>query len=296
MKIYQTCIPPENMKPKIHSKLIEATIFTFLTLASVQTSSAHITYGGIARNLGADVETAPSSGIFVPGAITGATAASPFFKTITNQTVTSNFGWAAGTSLAFGDTHRSRAFRFTLAEAGLATIQVDADPTRGAALGIPIMPAFSLYSGLFNLGSPDHDLAEITLAHLATLGNPQPRIGALNSLGDWKIGNDASVPNGMGSFNFSELSSMTYIGNAADGMIANFGSAAGINGDGLADGSVRRSFLLPAGDYSVVIGGAEIAGTNLQTYGINASLTVIPEPTVSLLIGLSGLGLFLRRR
>ncbi len=272
------------------------TVLFALTLITAPTSFAHTTYGGTARNLGTNVETSPGSGTFLPGSISGASAASPYFKTITNQTVTSNFGWVAGTDPAYGDAHHIKAFRFTLAEAGLATINVTADSARGTALGIPIMPAFSLYSGLLSTGSSDYDTAGITLAYLQTLGNPQPRNGALNSLGDWKIGNDSSVPDGLGAYNFNELSSLTYLGNAADGTSANFGSAVGVNGDGVADGSVWQSFWLPAGDYTVIIGGGEIAGGNSQTFGINASLTFIPEPSGALLIGISGLGLVLRRR
>jgi hypothetical protein len=272
------------------------TLLIGLTLITAPVSSAHTTYGGTARNLGTNVESAPGSGVFVPGAITGASVVTPYFKTITNQTVTSDFGWVAGTSPAYGDAHHIRAFRFTLAEAGLTTINVAADAARGTALGLPIMPAFSLYSGLLSTGSPDYDTAGITLAWLQTLGSPQPRNGALNSLGDWKIGNDASVPDGLGNYDFNELSSLTYIGNAADGTSANFGSAAGINGDGVADNSVQQSFWLPAGDYTVIVGGAEIAGSNSLTFGINTSLTVIPEPSGALLLGISCLGLAVRRR
>ena len=258
------------------------------------TASAHTTYGGTARNLGTNVETAPGSGTFVPGAISGASAASPYFKTIINQTVTSNFGWAAGTNPAYGDAHHIKAFRFTLAEAGLATINVSGDTSRNApaSAGIPILPAFSLYSGLLSTGSADYDGAGITLAYLQTLGNPQPRLGAFDALGSWKMGNDASVQDGLGNYNFNELSSLTYIGNAADG--SSF--AAGVNGDGNANGVVQQSFWLPAGDYSVILGGADLAGGNAANFGINASLTVIPEPSAALLAGLSALGLLIRRR
>lgn len=285
-----------NMKHTTSMKLIQSSILLALPFAVASTASAHTTYGGTARNLGTDVETAPGSGVFVPGAISGASAAAPYFKTINNQTVTSNFGWVAGTDPAYGDAHHIRAFRFTLAEAGLATINVTADSARGTALGIPIVPAFSLYSGLLSTGSADYDTAGITLAWLQTLGNPQPRNGALNSLGNWKIGNDASVPDGLGAYNFAELSSLTYLGNAADGTSVNFGSTSGIQGDGFADGSVQQSFWLAAGDYTVIIGGAEITGSNALTFGINTSLTVIPEPSGILLLGISGLGLALRRR
>lgn len=264
-------------------------LVTVSTLACIvipfQSAEAHTTYGGNARNLGVDV----------PGAITGATYTTPYFKTITNQTVTSDHGWAYGTRPQFGDAHAIRAFRFTLAEAGRATINVTADPLRGTS-GVPIIPAFSLYSGLLSTGSADYDTAPITLAWLETLGGIQPRAGALNSLGDWKMGNIASVADGNGDFNFSELSSLTYIGNAADGTSANYGLASGINGDGLADGAITRSFLLGPGSYTVIIGGADINGVKTSTFGINASLTVVPEPSAFLLSAASCLLLLKRKR
>ena len=82
-----------------------ATLLIVLTLIAAPTTSAHTTYGGTSRNLGTNVETAPGSGVFVPSAITGASAATPYFKTITNQTVASDYGWVAGTSPAYGDAH-----------------------------------------------------------------------------------------------------------------------------------------------------------------------------------------------
>jgi hypothetical protein len=242
------------------------------------------------------VETAPGSGVFNPGVITGATPLAPYLKTINNQTVTSDHGWASGTNPQFGDAHHIRAMRFTLAEAGWATISVTAAPSRGTAGPVPIIPAFSLYSGLLSTGSADYDTALITQAYLLTLGPPQPRAGALNSLGDWKMGNDASVPDGFGNYDFNELSSLTYIGNVADGTSANFGSAAGINGDGVSDGFVRSSFALPAGDYTVIIGGADINGSSGLTFGFDATLSVIPEPSGILLAGVSVFGLVLCRR
>jgi hypothetical protein len=290
--------PIPNKQNNISMKNI--TIITASTLASLvipfQTTDAHTSYGGTARNLGPNVETAPGSGTFVPGVITGATVATPYFKTITNQTVTSDHGWAHGTRPQFGDAHAIRAFRFTLAEAGLATINVTADPLRGSSGGIPITPAFSLYSGLLSTGSADYDTAPITLAWLGTLGGIQPRAGALNSLGDWKMGNITSVADGGGNFNFSELSSLNYIANAADGTPANYGLNADIQGDGLEDGSITRSFHLAPGNYTVILGGADLDGTNISTFGFNASLTVVPEPSAFLLSVPSCLLLLKRKR
>lgn len=241
------------------------------------TASAHTTYGTVARDLG------PSVGS-TPGVITGATVDTPYFKTINNQTVTGNYGWAHGTEAAFGDAHDIKAFRFTLAEAGWATIQATT-AARGTGLA-GLLPAFSLYSGLLHTsGGSDYDTAPVTLAYLATLGAPQPRRGAFDALNTWKIGNDAG-----------DLSTLTYVGNAADGTSANFGSAAGINGDGLADGTVSGSWWLPAGDYTLIVGGGDLNGTDTGTFGVDVSLTVIPEPSSALLGALAGIGLVLRRK
>jgi len=248
------------------------------SILSVGSVSAHTNYGGTARDLG------PSAGS-TPGVITG-TAITPYFKTISSQTVTSNFGWAAGTDTdKLGNAHDIKAFRFTLAEAGLATITVTR-AARGSGLQA-FLPAFSLYTGLLHTnGIADYDTAPVTLAHLATLGGTQPKNGAFNALDSWKIGNDAG-----------DLSSLSYIGNTADGTSAVFGSAPGINGDGIADGSVQQSIWLPAGDYSLIIGGAGISGSDVTgTYGIDASLSVIPEPASALLVTVSSCAILLRRR
>ncbi|RYD22907.1 MAG: hypothetical protein EOP88_06330 [Verrucomicrobiaceae bacterium] len=255
------------------------TAFLFsLTLLFTHTASAHTNYGGVARDLG------PSAGS-TPGIITGASVGTPYFKTINTQSVTSNFGWAHGTEAAFGDAHDIRAFRFTLAEAGWATIQATT-AARGSGLA-GLLPAFSLYSGLLHTTTgSDYDTAPVTQTYLATLGNPQPRRGAFDALHTWKIGNDAG-----------ELSTLTYVGNAADGTSANFGSAAGINGDGTADGNVSGSWWLPAGDYTLIVGGGSINGADATgTYGVDVSLTVIPEPSAALLGAVAGLGLVLRRK
>ncbi|MEO5712267.1 MAG: hypothetical protein ABIT37_02165 [Luteolibacter sp.] len=240
-------------------------------------ATAHTTYGGTARDLG------PSAGS-APGVITG-TAITPYFKALNNQTVTSNFGWAAGTDTdKLGNAHDIKAYRFTLAEAGLATITVSSAARGTGTQGF--FPAFSLFSGLLHTASADYDSAAVTLDYLATLGGTQPKNGAFNALDTWRIGNDPG-----------ELSTLTYVGNAADGTSAIFGSAPGIHGDGLADGIVQQTFWLAAGDYSLIIGGANITGADLTgSYGIDASLSVVPEPSVALLAAFSSCALFMRRR
>jgi len=246
-----------------------ATAFSIIVLSNSSRVLAHTTYGGSVRDL---------------GTVTGASV-TPYFKTITNQTVTSDFGWAAGTSPLFGDAHDIKAYRFTLAEAGLATISVSS-ANRGSGLGT-FYPAFSLYSGLLHTnGISDYDTAAVTQQYLLGLGDPQPRRGAFDALHTWKIGNDAG-----------ELSTLSYLGNAADGTASIFGAASGINGDGSANGMVTASFWLPAGDYSIMIGGANVSGTDeTGTYGIDVAMSVIPEPSSVLIGGLGSVALLARRK
>lgn len=122
--------------------------------------------------------------------------------------------------------------------------------------------------------------------------------GAFQSLAPWKIYSDLGV----------ELDMSTYIGNAADGTSANYGSAGGINGDGVADGTVGATFTnLPAGDYYLFVGGADYAaqnsadvlagGTTYRTYGISVNVSAVPEPSTYVLLGLGiGAAILLRRR
>jgi hypothetical protein len=215
--------------------------------------------------------------------------------------ISSTFGWAYSTDSDLGDSHRNRAFRFNLATPGQITVSVQATGS-----GNILLPALSIYSGLAHIAATDagkdHDDSPITQAYLAGIfGATGIAQGAFNALGDWKIGASASVPDGLGNYDYSELSSFTYMGNAADGTSANYGSAAGINGDGNADGYVTASFYLPAGDYTLMVGGAQMYTGTLPagpytSYASNVTLSVIPEPSAPLLVALSGLGLVLRRK
>ncbi len=214
--------------------------------------------------------------------------------TITNQTVSGSFGWADGTDADFGDSHRSRIFRFTLANTATVSITVQSIAFGTNIAGL--LPGFSVYSGLAHLSPalPDHDFSTVSQDWLASLPGPTKE-GVLNTLGDFKIGNDDGVT-------FADLTSFTFKGYAVDGTAANFGSTLGIVGDGLADGTATGSFTLPAGDYSFFVGGADyVAGVGaaapFQGYGISTTVTATPEPTttVMLALGLATLGLRHRR-
>ena len=256
-------------------------LIALIALIGIQAASAHITY--TSRNF---------------GTFTGTSAQN---NSITVTNISSDFGWAAATDDNYGDSHRSRAFRFQLASAGIVTLAVQSNSSG-------FLPAFSIFSGLAHItpSLADHDSSQISLDYLATLSGPA-KVGAFFALGDWKIGNDpvyntSGVPSSGVSVPAS-LSSFIYQGNAADGTTSNFGLASGINGDGTADGFVTGTFSLPAGDYSIFIGGARLANEgpppmsgSYTNYGATATLSVIPEPTSALLIGVFSIGLLAQYR
>ncbi len=202
--------------------------------------------------------------------------------TIANQTVSGNYGWADGLDDDYGDSHKLRAFRFTLTDTVTVTFAAaaNADATPVAVGGL--LPGFSIYSGLAHLSplQPDHDFAAATQAYLATLPGV-PKEGAFRSMADWKISNDSGDP----------FSVFTYMGSAFDADL-----------DGVASGT----FTLGPGDYSVFVGGvnyvAQIGALIDPAYGLSATLSVaaapVPEPETwaMLLAGLGLIGFGVRRR
>jgi hypothetical protein len=200
--------------------------------------------------------------------------------TIANQTVSSNFGWADGLDADFGDSHRLRAFRFTLTEATKVAFSAEAFAGATATSVAGLLPGFSIYEGLAHMSplKADHDGAPATVAYLASLAGVAKE-GAFRAKDDWKITNDSGDP----------LSVFTYVGSAYDGDL-----------DGVANGS----FSLAAGNYSVFVGGvhyvAQLFETTYPSYGLKVTLDVapVPEPETyaMFLAGLSLLGLAVRRR
>ncbi len=202
---------------------------------------------------------------------------------ITNQTVTGNYGWADAADGVLGDSHRGRAFRFRLNHPALVSVTVAANPTTNLLL---LTPAFSIYSGLgavapfppsqtTNAAAADHDGSAAALAwrtwwvqqNINPLATDEvPTDGCWNALGDWKIGGDGDLPG-----DFPSLSSLIYKGSAAS-----TGGSTNVSG----------SFLLAAGDYTVFIGGNDLAnktsGTALVAHGLAATLTVSPTPALSI--------------
>jgi len=254
-----------------------------LAIAGTQ-ASAHVGYSG--RDFGTLMYNSDGSGQTV---------------TIATQTVSSGFGWADATDADWGDSHRGRFFRFTLSGSG--DVQITAERNSlGTGTAGTFLPAFSLFAGLGQL-SPEqggHDASQLSIDN-----RPAGIEGSLRALGNWSIGNDPTynTPGDptSGVLYAPRLASFTYIGNAADGTFANYGSAAGIFGDGSADGYVTATFSgLAAGEYSLWVGGANYAlqsveGTSLPTYGVTVSASLIPEPSTGSLL-IAGVALLASKR
>jgi hypothetical protein len=100
-----------------------------LFAGTISTASAHIGYTG--RNFGTYSGT-------------------DLTTTITNQNVSSDYGWADATDANLGDTHKTRAFRFTLTTNAWVTLSFQglaytAGTNNYTALALP---AFSLFRGV----------------------------------------------------------------------------------------------------------------------------------------------------
>jgi len=224
--------------------------------------------------------------------------------TIATQTISSGFGWADATDTDWGDSHRGKFFRFTLSGSGDVLITAQRNLLGTGTTGT-LLPAFSLYSGLGQL-SPEqggHDSADFSIDN-RQVGTE----GSLRALGNWSIGNDPTYNTvgdpTSGILYAPRLAYFTYIGNAADGNSANYGTAAGIFGDGTADGYLTATFTgLAEGDYSLWVGGAnyglqtvETGPSTFPTYGVTVTAALVPEPSVGpLLIGGATLLTLLRR-
>jgi hypothetical protein len=267
----------------LNFKILSTVFVAVASIAAATPLSAHILYTG--RDFGA----------FTPGATTNSVA-------ISNNRISSNFGWADGTDADFGDSHMLLPFRFTLLSSGRVTLEIQGKAFRSGMLNVTAManPGFSVFRGLAHLPplAEDHDTSGISSAYMDDTYGAGNWEGCFNALGDWKMGSDDGTQ-------YSDLTSFTYFGNAADGTAANYGSGASIisrangttqtndtiNGDGVADGLVTGTFALDAGDYTILVGGATYSGTSTSSFGFNATLSVIaiPEPSTYVLFALGAI-------
>ena len=207
------------------------------------TASAHISYSG--RDFGTIVPNAAP-------------------VTISNQTTTGNYGWADATDADNGDSHKVRYYRFNLAAPAYVTVSFSGSTNGGTRNGT-IKPGFSIFQGLAHVaplttapGSPDYDTSAISMAYRASLGYTVE--GCFSALKNWRIGGDNQTGP---TFDFDAadgLSTFVYKGYAADGDSSLFGTIPGVTGDGNADGMVTKSFFLPAGDYTITVGGVNYGG------------------------------------
>ena len=250
----------------------------FCWLGLISSGQSHISY--VARDFGALDPTSPQVVV------------------ISSQRVTSDFGWASGTDANLEDSHKLRAFKFSMARSGDVQIRVEGISfvSGSNSYSALLRPAFSVYQGLAHespAAAEDYEDSVISTRYNDTTYGAGNWLGSFRALNDWKIGNDDGET-------FADLSSFTYVGNGADGSAANYGVAAGIFGDGIADGMVVQTLSLNPGSYSLFVGGAQYyglmnSGGGTGSYGFSVTLTTIPEPSaLSLLIIALG-GLALRR-
>lgn len=249
-------------------------------------------------------------------------------QSINTQTVGGSFGWADGTTDDWADSHRLRPFRFTLDSTATVTITAQRN-NGGTGPADTFLPGFTLFSGLgqraqgegvmqgetFRTEGAAHDSSPITVDYLVGLFGSDNgsglggsgKKGAFRSLDSFTIGNSPTYVTAgdplSGVLIDARLVEFVYIGHAADGTSANFGSAPGINGDGNADGFVTWTFHdLAPGHYSLFVGGANLAGVANEsspwpTFGFDLSVAAVPEPgTVGLLVLGLGLLKLLRRK
>lgn len=286
------------MKSPQHHVLATLSVATTLLTLSLP-AQAHISYSG--RDF---------------GTVTDGSSVS-----IATQKVTSNYGWAdasddslvfnstlattarldeaafvSGTGtddLYLGDSHKGKAFKLHLDSALNVTITASALNNSG------LTAAFSVYQGLAAASpftapqtSADHDYAPASQAWRTTFAQSMAGAsydylatnGSWNAKGDWAAGGDGE-PTG----DASALSYFQFVGYGATTV---------------ANGVASTTLALGPGDYTIFLGGNNIAGKSLAdsatTYAFSLGVTAaaVPEPQswALMMMGMACIGLVRRAR
>ncbi len=243
------------------NKLASGVITLAACLLTANIAQAHLTYGN----------GSPQPRDF--GVYSGLTNA---VRAITNQTCTANYGWADAADGILGDSHKGRAFRFRLENPALIGVTLAANSNATPTSLAGFTPAFTVYAGLAAIApfpgtqtDSDHDGSEASVAWRIywvqqnlnpSATNTVPTEGCWNSVADFKIGGLGDPTN-----DFSQLTTLIYKGSAASTV---------------SNGMVSGSFALPAGDYTILVGGNDITskGVGLDNAGFGISLTLTVTP------------------
>ena len=219
---------------------------------SICSASAHISYTG--RDLGTWTYSAGNWSITGnSGNLTNGNVS------VTVKNISKDYGWAKAANTDSGDSHDGGWFRLAVngATGAFVITAIGGTTNAGTRAGIypfdnsgpRFLPAFTVYSGL-----------AVSNAHE----------GALDALGDTTLANDES-----------QSGELLYVGHAADGVSANYGSNPDIEGDGVSDGIVKKTFTLQTGIYSIFVGGGNNGGSDIGNYGVNLAIRAAALPVIT---------------
>lgn len=282
-----------------HRRALSATALAALSITLSLPAQAHIGYGG--RDF---------------GTLTDGSSVS-----IATQKVTSNYGWAdasdeslvfnntlattprldeaafiSGTGtddLYLGDSHKGRAFKLHLDSA------LNVSFTASALNNSGLTPAFSVYKGLAAASpftapqtSADHDYAPASQAWRTTFAQNAAGAsydylatnGSWNAKGNWAAGGDGEPAGDIGALSYFQF--------------------VGYGATTTANGTASTTLALGPGDYSIFLGGNNIAGKSLAdsattyTFTLGVTAAAVPEPQswALMMLGLVGAGIVRRVR